>query len=60
MWRNAGQNETAGHKNKETVVLLCVPESVRMRVREIYISSRKHEAIFLNHQQEKQQKEVMM
>ena len=37
-----------------------VPESIRTRVCEIYIVSRKLEAIPLNHQQEKWQKESIM
>ena len=45
MYRNAGHNET--------VVLLCVPESILTRVHEIYIASRKPEFILFNHQQEK-------
>ena len=49
-----GQNETAGHN--ETVALLCVVVSTRMGVREIYIYSREHEAILLNHKQKKWQK----
>ena len=53
-----GQNETAGHN--ETVALLCVVVSTRMGVREIYIYSREHEAILLNHKQKKWQKEAMM
>ena len=55
---NAEQNETAGHN--DTVVLLWVPESTWMRVCEIYIASREREAILLNHQQEKWQKDAMM
>ena len=53
-----GQNETAGHN--ETVALLCVVVSTRTGVREIYIYSREHEAILLNHKQKKWQKEAMM
>ena len=53
-----GQNETAGHN--ETVALLCVVVSTRMGVREIYIYSREHEPILLNHKQKKWQKEAMM
>ena len=58
IWSNAEQNETAGYN--ETVVLLWVPESISTQVCEIYIASRKIEAILLNHQQEKWQKEAIM
>ena len=57
IWSNAEQNETAGYN--ETVVLLWVPESISTQVCEIYIASRKLEAILLNHQQEKWQKETI-
>ena len=53
-----GQNETAGHN--ETVALLCVVVSTRTGVREIYIYSREHEAILLNHKQKNGKKEAMM
>ena len=47
-----------GHN--ETVVLLWVLESTWTRVCEIYVASQELEAILLNHQQEKWQKEAMM